>query len=106
MRELSRQLSDMPASPTIAVTDKAKGLKAAGKDVIALAGGEPDFDTPAHVIDCAIEAMRAGETHYAAPSKGVPVLTEAIAAKMERENNISVNPKSQIVVTPGCKMVD
>ncbi len=103
MRELSRQLSEMPASPTIAISDKAKALKAAGKDVIALAGGEPDFDTPAHVIDCAIDAMRSGETHYAAPSKGVPVLTEAIATKMARENNVNVNPKSQIVVTPGAK---
>ena len=103
MRELSKQLSEMPASPTIAISDKAKALKAAGKDVIALAGGEPDFDTPAHIIDCAIEAMRAGETHYAAPSKGVPVLTEAIAAKMERENNVTINPKTQVVVAPGAK---
>lgn len=103
MRELSRLLSGIPASVTLAVNDKAKALQAAGHDVIALAGGDPDFDTPAHIVEAAIEAIRMGKTHYPAPTKGTPDVLEAIADKMARENNIHVNPKTDVVVTPGSK---
>ena len=73
-------------SPTIAMNDKAKQLAAEGQSVIGLAGGEPDFDTPPHIVDAAVKAIRDGETRYAAPSKGIRPLLEAIAIKTERDN--------------------
>jgi aspartate aminotransferase len=103
MRELSRLLSDIPASATLAVNDKAKALQAAGHDVIALAGGDPDFDTPTHIVEAAISAINEGKTHYPAPTKGSPDVLEAIADKMARDNGIQVNPMTDIVVTPGSK---
>ncbi|MCI0578302.1 MAG: pyridoxal phosphate-dependent aminotransferase, partial [Chloroflexi bacterium] len=103
MRELSHLLGSIPASLTLAINDKAKALQAAGQDVIALAGGDPDFDTPAHVVAAAIDAIAAGATHYPAPTKGTPDVLEAIAGKMARENGIHVNPKTDVVVTPGSK---
>ena len=103
MKELSRLLSGIPASLTLAVNDKAKALKAAGHDIIALAGGDPDFDTPSHIVDAAIAAIRAGETHYPAPTKGTTPALEAIAEKMAKDNNIIVNPKTDVVITPGSK---
>jgi aspartate aminotransferase len=103
MRELSRQLVRLPASVTMAVNDKAKALRAAGHDVIALAGGDPDFDTPAHIVEAAFDAIRAGKTHYPSPTKGITPLLEAIAAKMEHDHGFHVRPESDIVVTPGSK---
>jgi aspartate aminotransferase len=103
MRELSNLLSDIPASVTLAVNDKAKALQAAGHDVIALAGGDPDFDTPEHIVEAALAAIRAGKTHYPAPTKGTPDILEAIAGKMARENGVTVDPATDIVVTPGSK---
>ncbi len=91
-------------SPTIAMNDKAKQLAAEGHAVIGLAGGEPDFDTPAHIVEAAIKAMHDGETRYAAPSKGIRPLLEAIADKMQRENQVRVDPNSGIIVTPGGKL--
>ena len=91
-------------SPTIAMNDKAKQLAAEGHSVIGLAGGEPDFDTPPHIVEAAVKAMRDGETRYAAPSKGISPLLEAIAAKMERDNKVRVDPMSDIIVTPGGKL--
>ena len=72
--------------------------------MIGLAGGEPDFDTPAHIVDAAVKAMRDGETRYAAPSKGIRPLLEAIAVKMEVDNKVRVDPVSDIIVTPGGKL--
>jgi len=103
MKSLSTQIGNIPASPTLAVNDKAKALQAAGQDVIALAGGDPDFDTPSHIIDAAIAAIQSGETHYPSPMKGIPPLLHAIADKMERENGVTVDPMSEIIVTPGGK---
>ncbi|MCB0115646.1 MAG: aminotransferase class I/II-fold pyridoxal phosphate-dependent enzyme, partial [Caldilineaceae bacterium] len=80
---------------------KGRELKAAGKDVINLAGGEPDFDTPKHIQEAGFAAIRAGDTHYP-PSFGSPALLEAITAKLARENNVHVTP-DQIMVTPGGK---
>ncbi len=91
-------------SPTIAMNDKAKQLAAEGKSVIGLAGGEPDFDTPPHIVEAAVKALHDGETHYAAPSKGIRPLLEAIAVKMDRDNNVRVDPMSDIIVTPGGKL--
>ena len=103
MRPLSSLLAGIPASVTLAVNDKAKALKASGQDVIALAGGDPDFPTPAHIIEAAFTAIRNGATHYPAPTKGIPTALEAIAGKMARENNIHVNPFTDIIITPGGK---
>ncbi len=91
-------------SPTIAMNDKAKQLAAEGKSVIGLAGGEPGFDTPSHIVEAAVKALRDGETRYAAPSKGIRPLLEAIAAKTERDNNVRVDPMTDIIVTPGGKL--
>lgn len=103
MKELSRLVSSIPASVTLAVNDKAKALQAAGHDVIALAGGDPDFDTPDHVVAAAFAAIENGATHYPAPMKGIPAALEAIAAKMARDNDIHVDPTTDVIVTPGGK---
>lgn len=101
MNDLSTLLGGIPASETVAVSDRARVLKAQGRDIIALAGGDPDFKTPQHIIDAAIKAMNDGDTNYP-PAKGKPKLLEAIAAKLERENRVKVDP-AQVIVTPGGK---
>ncbi len=103
MKPLSSMLAGIPPSATLAVNDKAKALKAAGRDVIALAGGDPDFPTPPHVVEAAFTAIRHGATHYPAPTKGITRALEAIADKMARENDIRVDPATDIVITPGGK---
>jgi aspartate aminotransferase len=103
MKELSRLVSSIPPSETLAVSDKAKALKAAGRDVVALAGGDPDFDTPDYITAAAFQAIENGATHYPAPMKGITPLLEAIAHKMEADNGIKVNPATDVVVTPGGK---
>ena len=80
-------LSRVKPSATIAVTQKARDLKAKGRDVISLSVGEPDFDTPDNIKQAAIEAIRRGETKYP-PVLGIPPLREAIAAKFKRENGL------------------
>jgi aspartate aminotransferase len=103
MKELSRLVSSIPPSESLAVSDKAKALKAAGRDVVALAGGDPDFDTPDYITAAAFQAIENGATHYPAPMKGITPLLEAIAQKMEVDNGIRLNPGSDVVVTPGGK---
>ena len=103
MKELSRVVSSIPPSETLAVSDRAKALKAAGRDVVALAGGDPDFDTPDYITAAAFQAIENGATHYPAPMKGITPLLEAIAAKMQADNGVTVKPGSDIVVTPGGK---
>ncbi len=103
MKPLSKRVSSIPASPTLAVNDKAKALQAAGHDVIALAGGDPDFDTPEHITAAALASIEGGGTHYPSPMKGVTPLLEAIATKMTTDNNIHIDPKTDVVVTPGGK---
>lgn len=89
-------------SPTLAVSQRARELRADGIDVIDLGGGDPDFITPEHIREAAITAMNSGDTHYA-PSKGTPQLLEAIASKLQTDNGISVNPATDVIVTPGGK---
>jgi aspartate aminotransferase len=101
MKDHSTLLQSVPPSATVAVSDKARRLKAEGRDVIALAGGDPDFATPQHIIDAAVEALNTGDTHYP-PAKGKPELIEAIVAKLARENDVQITPE-QVVVTPGGK---
>src|SRR2546429_978286 len=90
-------------SATIAVTDKARALKAAGRNVIGLGAGEPDFDTPANVKLAAIRAIEAGKTKYTDVS-GIPELKEAIIAKFQRENGLAYKP-NQVIVGTGGKQV-
>jgi len=104
MKPLSTLLTTIPPSATLAVSDKAKALKATGRDIIALAGGDPDFDTPEHIIAAAFGAIENGATHYPAPTKGITPLLQAIVSKMERENNVTgLDATTDVVVTPGGK---
>jgi len=100
---LAESLGRIQPSPTIAVTSKARELKAAGRDVIGLGAGEPDFDTPDNIKDAAIKAIKAGHTKYTAV-EGIPELRAAIAAKFKRENNLDYKP-AQTFVAPGGKTV-
>ncbi|PYF09750.1 aspartate aminotransferase [Rhodobacter viridis] len=103
MAFLSDTLARVKPSPTIAVTNKARELSEAGRDVIGLGAGEPDFDTPAHIKAAAIAAIEAGKTKYTAVD-GIPELKKAICAKFARENGLSYKP-SQITVASGGKQV-
>ncbi len=100
MAFLADALSRVKPSATIAVTQKARELKAKGRDVISLGAGEPDFDTPDNIKEAAIAAIRRGETKYP-PVCGIPALREAIAAKFKRENNLDYKPEQTIVGTGG-----
>ncbi len=100
---LSAALDRVKPSATIAVTDKARQLKAAGRNVIGLGAGEPDFDTPANVKLAAIKAIEAGKTKYTAVD-GIPELKDAIVAKFKRENGLTYVP-NQITVGTGGKQV-
>jgi len=100
---LAESLGRIQPSPTLAATQKARDLKAAGKDVIGLGAGEPDFDTPDNIKEAAIAAIRRGETKYTA-IEGIPELRKAIAAKFKRENNLEYAP-TQTFVAPGGKSV-
>ena len=101
MKPLSRLVESVPGSPTTLMMQKGRELAAQGLDVINLAGGEPDFDTPKHIQQAAFDAIAAGDTHYP-PSFGKPELLDAICAKLERENDVRALP-DQLVVTPGGK---
>ena len=100
MAFLADVLSRVKPSATIAVTQKARELKAQGRDVIGLGAGEPDFDTPDNVKEAAIAAIRRGETKYP-PVSGIAPLREAIARKFKRENNLDYRPEQTIVGTGG-----
>ena len=103
MSFIADRLARIKPSPTIAVTTKAQELKAAGRDVIGLGAGEPDFDTPANIQEAAIKAIKAGQTRYTAVD-GTPALKQAIVAKFKRENNLTYAP-NQISVGTGGKQV-
>ena len=97
---LASRLSKIKPSPTIAVSNMAAEMKAAGQDVIGLGAGEPDFDTPEHVKDAALAAMKEGKTKYTAVD-GIPQLKEAIVNKFARENGITCTPDMVTVGTGG-----
>ena len=99
----ARALDRIKPSPTLAMTQKARELKAAGRDVIGLAAGEPDFDTPDNIKQAAIAAIRRGETKYTS-IEGIPELRAAIAKKFKRENNLDYTA-AQCFVAPGGKSV-
>lgn len=101
MAFIADALARVKPSPTIAVTTKAAELKAAGRDVIGLGAGEPDFDTPDNIKAAAIQAINEGKTKYTAPD-GTPELKKAVCAKFLRENSLSYQP-SQITINCGAK---
>lgn len=100
---ISASLNRVAPSATMAVTQTAREMKAAGVDVIGLGAGEPDFDTPDHIKQAAIQAIQKGETNYTNVD-GIPALKSAIAAKFKRDNNL-IYDVSQINVSPGGKPV-
>jgi len=99
--QLSRRVQAIKPSPTLAVTNKAAELRAQGQNIIGLGAGEPDFDTPDHIKEAAIEAIRAGKTKYTAVD-GTPGLKKAIIAKFKRDNGLDYEP-DQILVSSGGK---
>lgn len=99
--ELSKRVQKIKPSPTLAVTARAAKLKSEGKDIIGLGAGEPDFDTPQHIKDAAINAINKGFTKYT-PVGGTPSLKNAIIAKFKRDNNFDYTAK-QILVSCGGK---
>lgn len=103
MKLLSDILDRVKPSPTIAVTNKAAEMKAAGHDVIGLGAGEPDFDTPQHIKDAAVLAIATGKTKYTAVD-GIAELKQAVCAKFKRDNNLEYTP-SQVSVSSGGKQV-
>jgi len=103
MELLADALARVKPSPTMAITAKARELKAAGEDVIGLGAGEPDFDTPENVKRAAIDAINRGETKYTAVD-GIPELKKAVAAKFERDNGLSYST-DEITVASGGKQV-
>lgn len=103
MSFIATSLSRIKPSPTIAVTNKARELKAAGRDVIGLGAGEPDFDTPDNIKQAAIDAIKRGETKYTAVD-GIPELKQAIVQKFKRDNHLDYVP-AEITVGVGGKQV-
>jgi aspartate aminotransferase len=101
-RRISRRAAAVAPSATLAVDAKAKALKAAGEHVIGFGAGEPDFPTPAHIVEAAVAACREPANHHYTPTGGIPALREAIAAKTLRDSGFSVTPQ-QVLVTNGGK---
>ena len=99
MAFLADSIGRIKPSPTIAVTDKARALKAAGRDVIGLGAGEPDFDTPDNIKQAAIKAIESGRAAKYTAVDGIPELKQAICAKFKRENELDYKP-SQIRSAP------
>jgi|MDTC01.2.fsa_nt_gb aspartate aminotransferase len=101
MGRLSKRVKEINESATLAVTEKAALLKAAGVDVVSLSAGEPDFSTPSHIIQAAVEAMNLGYTRYTAGA-GIISLREVVAEKYKRENSVLYDP-GQILISTGAK---
>ena len=99
--QLAGRVQRVKPSPTMAVTARAAEMRAAGHDIIGLGAGEPDFDTPQHISEAAIEAIRSGQTRYT-PVDGTPALKQAIQAKFERDSGLHYEG-NQILVSSGAK---
>jgi aspartate/methionine/tyrosine aminotransferase len=101
--ELADRMSRLGTESAFEVLARARGLEAQGRKIIHLELGEPDFDTPAHIVEAAGEALRSGHTHYV-PAPGIPELREAVAAFLQRTGRMSTTP-DRVVVTPGAKPI-
>ncbi len=99
--KISQRAQSVPPSATIAVTARAKELKAQGVDVVGFGAGEPDFDTPEYIKDAAIKSLKGGQTKYTAAA-GIPELRKAIAEKLQKENGLAYTPE-QVIVNLGGK---
>jgi len=99
--KISKRLEKVKESPTLAITAKAKQMKASGEDVVSFGAGEPDFDTPANIKSAAIKAIEGGFTKYTA-SSGIPELKKAICGKFLKDNGLTYEP-AQIIVSCGAK---
>ncbi len=99
---LSTRIGAITESATLAITAKAKSLKAAGEPVIGFGAGEPDFPTPAHIVEAAVAACNDPVNHKYSPAGGLPVLKEAVAAKTLRDSDVEVDP-AQVLITNGGK---
>jgi aspartate/methionine/tyrosine aminotransferase len=102
VRRISRRAAAVSPSATLAVDAKAKALKAAGEHVIGFGAGEPDFPTPAHIVEAAVAACKDPANHHYTPTAGIPALREAIAAKTKRDSGLEVTA-GQVLVTNGGK---
>ncbi len=100
--ESARKMEEIRPSATVAVSDKARELALEGRDIINLGGGEPDFDTPEHVTEAGIKAIKDGRTHYVS-SLGIPELRTAVSRKLYVENGLTYTP-DEIMVNPGAKL--
>ena len=98
----SKTVVSMSSSETVKLLDKSLLLKSQGLDVISFGAGEPDFDTPLHIVEAGKRSMNSGFTHYTS-SRGIPKLREAIASKLHKDNGVDVDPDKEIIVTTGCK---
>ena len=92
MNLIADRLNRISPSPTMAITAKARALKAAGRDIISLSAGEPDFDTPEHIKQAAIAAIQAGDTKYTDVA-GTPALRQAVAEKFKRDSGLDYKPR-------------
>ncbi len=101
MKELSVRVQKVTGSVTLEIDAKAKAMKSAGCDVISFGAGEPDFDTPSHIVEAGVRAMRGGQTRYTA-SSGTPAVRQAVVDKLKKRNGLTYTP-NQIVVTNGAK---
>jgi aspartate aminotransferase len=101
--KLSRRVTELAESATLAVSAKAARMKADGIDVVGFGAGEPDFTTPQHIKQAGIDAINDGHTGYSKPASGIPAAKKAVCAKLLRENQLTYLPE-QIVVTAGGKM--
>src|SRR6185295_12566914 len=98
---LSERVKRVKPSPTVALTGRVAQLKAEGRDIIGLGVGEPDFDTPRHIADAGVDAIRSGQTRYTAV-EGIAELKDAIIAKFKRDNAIEYR-RNQVMVSTGAK---
>src|SRR5215211_5962871 len=96
---LADRMNRLGTESAFEVLARARELEATGRKVIHLEIGEPDFDTPAHIVEAAAEALRSGQTHYVA-APGIPPLREAVAAFLERTDRLRCSP-DQVIVMPG-----
>jgi aspartate aminotransferase len=101
--QFSERMQRLGTETAFEVLARAKALEAQGRDIIHLEIGEPDFDTPAHIVEAGVQALRDGYTHYT-PSAGIPALRKAIAEYVGQSRNIEIQPE-QVVVTPGAKPI-
>src|SRR5205085_3951522 len=102
VERISRRIAAIQESATLAVDAKAKALKAAGENVIVFGSGEPDFPTPAHIVEAAVAACREPRYHHYSPTPGLPELREAIAHKTKRDSGVDC-AAAQVVVSNGGK---